>query len=76
MQHLSAVLRSFDAPDEVREMDHGRFEVVRLAAFEDGKVELRAGEMFYIPPAPHDRWVVGQERHVSLHLLGAHAYAK
>jgi quercetin dioxygenase-like cupin family protein len=120
MQHLSAILRSFEAPDEIREMERGRFEIVRLrgqtygratyepgwrwsehvgptrgarwcevehvgfvvsgtavAAFEDGsQVELRTGELFYIPPVPHDSWVVGGERYVSLHLLGADGYAR
>jgi len=47
------------------------------AAFADGRViELRAGELFYIPPEPHDSWVVGDEPYVSLHFLGAAAYAK
>jgi quercetin dioxygenase-like cupin family protein len=114
------VLRRFDAPDEVREMTKGRFELVRLggvtigratyepgwrwsahvgpavgatrctvahvglvlagtatAAFDDGRVfELRAGELFYIPPEPHDSWVVGDEPYVSLHFLGADGYAR
>ena len=47
------------------------------AAFEDGRVvELRAGDLFYIPPVPHDSWVVGDEPYVSLHFLGAEKYAK
>ena len=46
------------------------------AAFDDGRViELRAGEMFYIPPIPHDSWVDGDEPYVSLHFLGAEQYA-
>ena len=46
------------------------------AALEDGRVfELRAGELFYIPPIPHDSWVVGDEPYVSLHFLGADHYA-
>jgi quercetin dioxygenase-like cupin family protein len=46
------------------------------AAFEDGRViELKAGELFYIPPVPHDSWVVGNEPYVSLHFLGAEVYA-
>jgi cupin domain len=46
------------------------------AAFDDGRVfELKAGELFYIPPVPHDSWVVGDEPYVSLHFLGAEAYA-
>jgi len=47
------------------------------AAFDDGTViELRAGELFYIPPVPHDSWVVGNEPYVSIHFLGAEKYAK
>ena len=116
---LGVVLKSFDSPDEVRQMDKGRFEVVRVggmtigratyepgwkwsehvgpgvgkrlcevehvglvlsgvaaAAFEDGRVvELRAGQFFYIPPVPHDSWVIGNEPYVSLHFMGADHYA-
>ena len=47
------------------------------AALEDGRViELHAGQLFHIPPIPHDSWVVGDERYVSLHFLGAESYAK
>jgi quercetin dioxygenase-like cupin family protein len=47
------------------------------AAFEDGGIfELRAGAIFYIPPTPHDSWVVGDEPYVSLHFLGAEHYAR
>lgn len=47
------------------------------AAFEDGRViPLRAGELFYIPPVPHDSWVVGDIPYVSLHFMGAEKYAK
>jgi Cupin domain len=46
------------------------------AAFDDGRVfELKAGELFYIPPVPHDSWVIGDEPYVSLHFLGADKYA-
>ena len=115
-----AILRRFDAPDEVRLFDKGRFEIVHIggtsigratyepgwrwsehvgkalgqshctvehlgyvangaatAAFEGGRIyELRAGEMFYISPEPHDSWVLGEEPYVSLHLMGAGHYAK
>ncbi|MBI1876321.1 MAG: cupin domain-containing protein [Acidobacteria bacterium] len=117
---IDVVLKRFEAPDEVREMEKGKFEIVRLggvtigratyepgwrwsrhvgprvgqtrcqvehvglviagtatAALHDGRVfELRAGEIFYIPAVPHDSWVVGDEPYVSLHFLGAQAYAK
>lgn len=47
------------------------------AAFADGRViELRAGDVFYIPPEPHDSWVLGDEPYISLHLLGADHYAR
>ena len=47
------------------------------AAFEDGRVyEMHAGQLFYIPPVPHDSWVVGAEPYVSLHLLGSEHYAR
>jgi quercetin dioxygenase-like cupin family protein len=47
------------------------------AALDDGRViELRAGELFYIPPVPHDSWVVGDEPYVSLHFLGADKYTR
>src|SRR5919199_3325782 len=118
--NVAVVLKRFEQPDEVREMEKGRFEIVRLggatirratyqpgwrwsthvgpsvgasrcdvehvglvlsgaatAAFEDGRViELNAGELFYIPPVPHDSWVLGNEPYVSLHFLGADKYAK
>jgi quercetin dioxygenase-like cupin family protein len=45
------------------------------AAMDDGRVfEMRAGDIFYIPPG-HDSWVVGDEPYVSLHVMGAGAYA-
>jgi hypothetical protein len=46
------------------------------AAMADGKIiEMRAGDLFYIPPEPHDSWVVGDEPYVSLHFMGADHYA-
>jgi quercetin dioxygenase-like cupin family protein len=50
---------------------------VATAAFDDGRVvELRPGMLFYIPPIPHDSWVVGDEVYVSLHFLGADEYVQ
>ncbi|MBC7788549.1 MAG: AraC family ligand binding domain-containing protein [Anaerolineae bacterium] len=47
------------------------------AAFEGGRiVELREGELFYIPPEPHDSWVIGDVPYVSLHFMGAEHYAR
>jgi hypothetical protein len=45
------------------------------AAMEDGRmIEMKPGDVFYIAPG-HDSWVVGDEPYVSLHFLGADAYA-
>jgi len=115
---LETILKRFDAADEVRTFEKGKFEVVHLggmtigratyqpgwkwsvhvgptvgakscqvehigmvvsvraaAAMDDGKIiEMRAGDLFYIPPG-HDSWVVGNEPYVSIHLLGAADYA-
>jgi len=120
MQHVNEVLRSFDQPDETREYEKMRLEILRLAgqsvgraiyepgwkwsthvggprgeawcrvehlycviegsavaAFEDGRqVHIRPGCLHYIPPVPHDSWVVGNSRYVSLHLLGADQYSR
>jgi hypothetical protein len=47
------------------------------AAFADGRVyDLTPGTLFYIPPEPHDSWVVGDDQYVSLHFLGADNYAR
>jgi hypothetical protein len=47
-----------------------------VVAFEDGDVvELPAGSVFYIPPIPHDSWVVGNAPYVSIHIEGAEGYA-
>jgi hypothetical protein len=46
------------------------------AAMDDGRIiEMRAGDIFYVPPG-HDSWVVGDEPYVSLHFLGADDYAR
>jgi quercetin dioxygenase-like cupin family protein len=46
-----------------------------VAAMDDGRIiELRPGDIFYIPPA-HDSWVVGSAPYISIHFLGAEQYA-
>jgi hypothetical protein len=48
-----------------------------MAAFDDGtEIEMVPGHLFYIPPIPHDSWVIGEEPYVSLHFLGADSYTK
>jgi hypothetical protein len=56
------ILRRFDAPDDVRVMAKGRFELVHIGGC--------------IPPITHDSWVVGTEPDVSLHFVGADHYAR
>jgi uncharacterized cupin superfamily protein len=47
------------------------------AALDDGRVcDLTPGTVLYIPPEPHDSWVVGDAPYVSLHILGADHYAR
>jgi len=46
------------------------------AAVDNGDVlEMRAGDVFHIPPG-HDSWVVGDDPYVSLHFLGTDEYAR
>ena len=117
---LDVILRRFEEPDEVREFEKGRLEIVHIggltvgratyepgwkwsehvrplagtefcevehvglvlsgratAAMVGGEVaELTPGTVFHIPPSAHDSWVIGDERYVSLHFLGADHYAK
>lgn len=44
-------------------------------AMPDGVVEIGPGTLFYVPPEPHDSWVVGDEPYVSLHFAGVETYA-
>jgi mannose-6-phosphate isomerase-like protein (cupin superfamily) len=47
-----------------------------VVAMDDGsQVEMGPGDLFAVPPG-HDSWVVGDEPYVSLHFLGADAYAR
>ena len=48
-----------------------------VATFGDGRIyDLRPGTIFYIPPEPHDSWVVGDEPFVSLHLVGVEEHSR
>jgi hypothetical protein len=114
------VLKRFETPDETREFEKGKFEIVHVGGLTIGRatyqpgwkwsenvspiagtkycevehvglvisghavaamdgdniVDLTPGMLFYIPPEPHDSWVVGDEPYVSLHFLGADQYSK
>jgi quercetin dioxygenase-like cupin family protein len=113
-------LKYFESPDEVRDFEKGRLELVQVgsmlvgrASYEPGWkwsehvgpgvgqrwcevehvgmvlsgtatcalkegsiIELKEGCLFWIPPVPHDSWVVGDKPYVSLHFLGAEEYAR
>ena len=116
---IDIILKRFDAPDQVREFDKGKFEIINMGnmtigkatyppgwkwsidvsplsdtefcevehlgmvlsgsvtvAFDHGETYiLKAGDIFYVSPLPHDSWVVGDEEYISLHFLGAEKYA-
>src|SRR6267378_5147629 len=74
IEHVSPIVgTSFCEVEHVGMVLSGR----AMAAMKDGtEVELTAGSLFYVPPAPHDSWVIGDEPYVSLHFLGADHYAK
>jgi len=85
---LAVILKSFDAPDEVRVMEKGRFELVHLGGITIGRATYEAGWKWSehvgpsvgatrcIPPVSHDSWVIGDQPYVSLHFLGAEKYVK
>lgn len=50
--------------------------VATCAFAEAPPIELREGQLFWIPAIPHDSWVVGDKPYVSLHFLGAEHYAR
>jgi quercetin dioxygenase-like cupin family protein len=49
---------------------------VATVAFNDRVTEMHPGDLFYVPPLPHDSWVVGDDPYVSLHFVGADRYAR
>ena len=66
------------AGTETCEVEHVGLVVSGQAAvrMDDGtETVMRPGDLFHVPPG-HDSWVVGDEPYVSLHFLGAEAYAK
>ena len=72
IEHVSPIVgTSFCEVEHVGMVLSGR----AMAAMKDGtEVELAAGSLFYVPPVPHDSWVIGDEPYVSLHFLGADQY--
>ena len=45
-------------------------------AFADRVLEMHPGDLFYVPPEPHDSWVVGDSPYVSLHFHGSDHYSR
>ena len=41
---------------------------------EDDYTVLKPGDFFMFPPRPHDSWVIGNEKYISLHFIGADKY--
>ena len=116
---VDIILKNFNNPDEIRNFDKGKFELVKLkgviigrasyepgwkwsinvsplsgtefceiehlglvisgsatVAFKNGEIHiLKEGDLFYVPPEPHDSWVIGDKKYISLHFLGAEVYA-
>ena len=116
---VDIILKNFNNPDEIRNFDKGKFELVKLkdmtigrasyepgwkwsinvsplsgtefcevehlgmvisgsatVAFKNGEIHiLKKGDLFYVPPEPHDSWVIGDKKYISLHFLGAEVYA-
>ena len=72
---MSAPLRGLP-PCEVEHV--GMVVAGRATAALQGRtvIELKPGNLFYIPPLPHDSWVIGYEPYVSLHFLGAEHYVQ
>jgi quercetin dioxygenase-like cupin family protein len=64
-------------PDDRCQVEHVGLVVSGRAAvlMDDGtEFVMGPGDLFHVPPG-HDSWVVGDERYVSLHFLGADSYA-
>ena len=115
---VDIILKQFESPDEVREFDKGKFELIDMGkmtigkatyspgwkwsidvsplsdtefcevehlgmvisgsatvSFENGETYiLKKGDIFYVSPRPHDSWVIGNEKYISLHFIGADKY--
>jgi hypothetical protein len=70
LNSVDVILKRFDAPDEVREMSKGRFEIVRIGGVTIGRATYEPGWKWSVDVGP----MVGAERceieHVGLVLQG------
>lgn len=67
----ATILKRFEAPDEVREMTKGRFEVVRLGGLTIGRATYEPGWRWseHVGPGVGSRWC--DVEHVGLVVAGA-----
>src|SRR5215475_9363209 len=70
MTDVRAILRRFDAPDEVRDFELGRFEVVRLAGTAIGRATYQPGWRWSTHVGPALGLSRCQVEHVGLVLSG------
>ena len=68
---IAVVLKRFDAPGWKWSLHVGP-----IAGAARCEVEHVGMVLSGVATVPHDSWVVGNERYVSLHLLGAERYAR
>jgi len=89
---IAVITKRFENSDELREFPKGRFELVNIGGMTIGRATYEPGWRWSVDVGPgiglklcgvehlglepHDSWVIGNERYVSLHFLGASHYAK
>jgi hypothetical protein len=64
------ILKRFDAPDEVREMSNGRFEIVRLGGLTIGRATYEPGWRWSLDVGPTVGADLCEVEHVGLVLAG------
>ena len=75
MQDVAAILRRFDAPDEVRTMEKGRFEIVTLHGRTFGRATYEPGWKWSVHVAPQAGTPLCGVEHIGLVLGGTAAVA-
>ena len=67
----SAILRRFETPDEVREMELGRFEIIRLSGLTLGRATYQPGWKWSVHVGPSVGAPLCTVEHVGLVLVGS-----
>jgi hypothetical protein len=70
MPPIEVLLRRFEAPDEVREFPHGRFEIVRLGGLTIGRATYRPGWKWSVHVGPKTGAALCTVEHVGMVLSG------